>query len=193
MQKAPWTVGLAIFFVAGSLFTLFVWIPIDIETGVIETFRRRVTIGDAMAPTVMAAAILVVSIVMGILAVIRPEPSTSKVKEGLDKQSFVFLARLIVAVSVSLALMVYLGPLVVDMVNAFGGEIGSYRQLRATYPYKLIGYVVGGFTLIYGIISIVENRFSANGAVVSIIAVIVITILYDVPFDNLLLPPNGAG
>jgi hypothetical protein len=193
MQKAPWTVGLAIFFVAGSLFTLFVWIPIDIETGVIETFRRRVTIGDAMAPTVMAAAILVVSIVMGILAVIRPEPSTSKVKEGLDKQSFVFLARLIVAVSVSLALMVYLGPLVVDMVNAFGGEIGSYRQLRATYPYKLIGYVVGGFTLIYGIISIVENRFSANGALVSIIAVIVITILYDVPFDNLLLPPNGSG
>ncbi|MFP6710171.1 MAG: hypothetical protein VB913_00555, partial [Rhodospirillales bacterium] len=142
---------------------------------------------------VMAAAILVVSIVMGILAVIRPEPSTSKVKEGLDNQSFVFLARLIVAVSVSLALMVYLGPLVVDMVNAFGGEIGSYRQLRATYPYKLIGYVVGGFTLIYGIISIVENRFSANGALVSIIAVIVITILYDVPFDNLLLPPNGSG
>jgi hypothetical protein len=193
MQKAPWTVGLAIFFVVGSLFTLFVWIPIDIETGVIETFRRRVTIGDAMAPTVMAAAILVVSIVMGILAVIRLEPSTSKVKEGLDKQSFVFLARLIVAVSVSLALMVYLGPLVVDLVNAFGGEIGSYRHLRATYPYKLISYVVGGFTLIYGIISIVENRFSANGALVSIIAVIVITILYDVPFDNLLLPPNGSG
>ena len=88
--------------------------------------------------------------------------------------------------------MVYLGPMVVDLINTLGGEIGSYRNLRASYPYKLIGYVFGGFVLIFGIISVVENRFSMNGALVSIIAVVVITMLYEVPFDNLLLPPNGA-
>jgi len=192
MQKAPWTVGLAIFFSLASLLTLFVWIPLDIETGVIETFRRRVTIGDAMAPTIMAVAILVVSVVMGILAVFQPAENSSDVKEDLDKQSFVFLARLVIVVSIGLVLMVYLGPMVVDLINTLGGEIGSYRNLRASYPYKLIGYVVGGFVLIFGIISVVENRFSMNGALVSIIAVVVITMLYEVPFDNLLLPPNGT-
>ncbi len=192
MQKAPWTVGLAIFFSLASLLTLFVWIPLDIETGVIETFRRRVTIGDAMAPTIMAVAILVVSVVMGILTVFEPAENSSDVKEDLDKQSFVFLARLVIVVSIGLVLMVYLGPMVVDLINTLGGEIGSYRNLRATYPYKLIGYVFGGFVLIFGIISVVENRFSMNGALVSIIAVVVITMLYEVPFDNLLLPPNGA-
>ncbi len=192
MQKAPWTVGLAIFFSLASLLTLFVWIPLDIETGVIETFRRRVTIGDAMAPTIMAVAILVVSVVMGILAVFEPAENSSDVKEDLDKQSFVFLARLVIVVSIGLVLMVYLGPMVVDLINTLGGEIGSYRNLRATYPYKLIGYVFGGFVLIFGIISVVENRFSMNGALVSIIAVVVITMLYELPFDNLLLPPNGA-
>ena len=192
MQKAPWTVGLAIFFSLASLLTLFVWIPLDIETGVIETFRRRVTIGDAMAPTIMAVAILVVSVVMGILAVFQLAENSSDVKEDIDKQSFVFLARLVIVVSIGLILMVYLGPMVVDLINTLGGEIGSYRNLRATYPYKLIGYVFGGFVLIFGIISVVENRFSMNGALVSIIAVVVITMLYEVPFDNLLLPPNGA-
>jgi hypothetical protein len=192
MQKAPWTVGLAIFFPLASLLTLFVWIPLDIETGVIETFRRRVTIGDAMAPTIMAVAILVVSVVMGILTVFEPAENSSDVKEDLDKQSFVFLARLVIVVSIGLVLMVYLGPMVVDLINTLGGEIGSYRNLRATYPYKLIGYVFGGFVLIFGIISVVENRFSMNGALVSIIAVVVITMLYELPFDNLLLPPNGA-
>ena len=192
MQKAPWTVGLAIFFSLASLLTLFVWIPLDIETGVIETFRRRVTIGDAMAPTIMAVAILVVSVVMGILAVFQPAENSSDVKEDLDKQSFVFLARLVIVVSIGLILMVYLGPMVVDLINTLGGEIGSYRNLRASYPYKLIGYVFGGFVLIFGIIRVVENRFSMNGALVSIIAVVVITMLYEVPFDNLLLPPNGA-
>ena len=191
MRKAPWTIGLAIFFIAASSLTLFVWIPLDIETGVIETFRRRVNIGDAMAPTVMAVAILAVSAIMGVMAIVRPSEKAGEAEEGLDKQSFLFLLRLMAVLIVGLAFMVYLGPLVVDIVNTLGGEIGTYRNLRATYPYKIIGYVVGGFVLIFGIISAVENRFTLNAALISIAAVIVITFLYDVPFDNLLLPPNG--
>jgi len=191
MQKAPWTVGLAIFFIVASSLTLFIWIPLDIETGVIETFRRRVNIGDAMAPTVMAVAILVVSVFMGVMAIVRPGEKAGEDAEGLDKQSFLFLLRLMAVLVVGLILMVNLGPLGVDMVNTLGGEIGTYRNLRATYPYKIIGYVVGGFVLIFGIISAVENRFTLNAALISVAAVIVITFLYDVPFDNLLLPPNG--
>lgn len=189
LQKAPWTLGLALFFFVASLFTLFVWIPFDIETGVIETFRRRVTIGDAMAPTVATVGILVASVLMAGVAIFRPVPKL--IPEGLDKQSFSFIARLFVAIALGLVLMIHAGPVVVDLVNAMGGEIGTYRNLRATYPYKLIGYVTGGFVLVFGVISVVENRFSKGAALASILAVVALTILYEVPFDNLLLPPNG--
>jgi hypothetical protein len=191
MQKAPWTVGLALFLVLGSLLTILIWIPNDIETGVIETFRRRVTIGDAMAPTMMAIGILVVSLLMGVLAVVRPVPEAKSGKEGLDKNSFSFLLRLAIAIGLGLALMIHTGPLVVDLINLLGGDLGSYRLQKATFPYKYIGYITGSFVMIFGVIRVVENRFSASAAWVSILAVIVMTILYDVPFDNLLLPPNG--
>ncbi|MBT7955174.1 MAG: hypothetical protein HN731_08280 [Rhodospirillaceae bacterium] len=171
--------------------TLFIWIPNDIETGVIETFRRRVTIGDAMAPTMMAIGILTVSILMGVLAIVRPEPYSKGVKEGLDKHSLSFLLRLTIAIGLGLALMIHTGPLVVDLVNLLGGDLGSYRLQKATFPYKYIGYITGGFVMVFGVIRVVENRFTASAAWVSIFAVIVMTILYDVPFDNLLLPPNG--
>lgn len=190
MKNERWTIGLAVFFIITSALTLFVWIPIDIETGVVETFRRRVNIGDAMAPTVVAAAILVVSILMGIMALIRPSPNLM-VKEGLDKQSFNFLSRMIITLGLGLSLMLYAGPLVVDFINTMGGEISTYRQLKDTFPYKFIGYSLGGFVLVFGLVRLIENRSSLSAAWAAIIAVLLLTLLYEVPFDNLLLPPNG--
>jgi glycerol uptake facilitator-like aquaporin len=190
MKNERWTIGLAVFFIITSALTLFVWIPIDIETGVVETFRRRVNIGDAMAPTVVAAAILVVSILMGIMALIRPSPNLM-VKEGLDKQSFNFLSRMIIPLGLGLSLMLYAGPLVVDFINTMGGEISTYRQLKDTFPYKFIGYSLGGFVLVFGLVCLIENRSSLSAAWAAIIAVLLLTLLYEVPFDNLLLPPNG--
>jgi glycerol uptake facilitator-like aquaporin len=190
MKNERWTIGLAVFFIITSALTLFVWIPIDIETGVVETFRRRVNIGDAMAPTVVAAAILVVSILMGVMALIRPSPNLM-VKEGLDKQSFNFLSRMIIPLGLGLSLMLYAGPLVVDFINTMGGEISTYRQLKDTFPYKFIGYSLGGFVLVFGLVCLIENRSSLSAAWAAIIAVLLLTLLYEVPFDNLLLPPNG--
>jgi hypothetical protein len=190
MKNERWTIGLAVFFIITSALTLFVWIPIDIETGVVETFRRRVNIGDAMAPTVVAAAILVVSILMGIMALIRPSPNLM-VKEGLDKQSFNFLSRMIITLGLGLSLMLYAGPLVVDFINTMGGEISTYRQLKDTFPYKFVGYSLGGFVLVFGLVRLIENRSSLSAAWAAIIAVLLLTLLYEVPFDNLLLPPNG--
>jgi hypothetical protein len=190
MKNERWTIGLAVFFIITSALTLFVWIPIDIETGVVETFRRRVNIGDAMAPTVVAAAILVVSILMGVMALIRPSPNLM-VKEGLDKQSFNFLSRMIIPLGLGLSLMLYAGPLVVDFINTMGGEISTYRQLKDTFPYKFIGYSLGGFVLVFGLVRLIENRSSLSAAWAAIIAVLLLTLLYEVPFDNLLLPPNG--
>jgi len=36
---------------------LFVWIPLDVDTGIIEKVRRQVTLGDSFAPTVAALII----------------------------------------------------------------------------------------------------------------------------------------
>lgn len=191
MKIDRWTFGLSVFFTGAALITLFVWIPNDIETGVIESFRRRVIIGDAMAPTGVTVAILVVSLFMGLSSIFRIGGRPDLGVAGLDRQSFIFLLRLAVSVGLGLVLMIYTGPLVVEFINALGGEIGTYRQLRASFPYKFIGYGVGGFVMVFGVIRVIENRFSMSAAWASIIAVLVLTILYDVPFDNLLLPPNG--
>ena len=191
LQKNKWTCGLAIFFIIASLITLFVWIPNDIETGVVEKFRRQITIGDAMAPTMVASAILFVSMALLINAILSSRALRALENSAMDMQSFIFLFKLTFIIFIALLLMLYSGPLLVEFANLMNGENNSYRLLKGSLPYKYIGYVLGGFVMIFGSIGLVENKFFANGAWLSIIAVAVLTFLYDVPFDNLLLPPNG--
>jgi hypothetical protein len=191
MQSERWTIGLALFFAGASLVTLFVWIPADIETGVIETFRRRTTIGDAMAPTLAAAAILVISVIMGISAVLRARRNGRPPESGPDRRGSAFLLLITVPMVLGLVLMVYTGPVVVEAINAFGGEIGTYRQLKAAFPYKYLGYLIGGFVMAFGMIRVVENKTSQSAAWVSAFAVLALILLYDLPFENILLPPNG--
>ena len=192
MKISSWTLGLAGFFIIASIFTLFIWIPNDIETGVIEIFRRRVTIGDAMAPTMVATGILIISVFLGIDAIVNGARSSNPIPEKvLDRQSFIFLFKMIVVITLGLSLMFFTGPLCVELSNVLTGEADSYRYLKASFPYKYIGYLVGGFILVFGIIGIIENRFSGSAAWITILTVLLLIILYDVPFDNLLLPPNA--
>ena len=54
-----------IFLVLGLL-AVFAWIPLDSETGMIETFRRQTTMGDAFLPTV-AGALMAICAVLHLL------------------------------------------------------------------------------------------------------------------------------
>ena len=45
--------------------------------------------------------------------------------------------------------------------------------------------------MIGGMISLVEGRFRGRTLVAAILAVVAMIVIYDVPFDDLLLPPNG--
>jgi len=191
LQQQKWTFGLAIFFIIASLISLLVWIPNDIETGVIEKFRRQITIGDAMAPTMVAWGVLFVSIALLIDVILSSRAPRASENSVMDAQSFVFLFKLTIVIIIALLLMFYGGPLLVDFLNLVNGESNNYRLLKGSPPYKYIGYILGGFVMVFGSIGVVENKFSTNGAWLSIIAVTVLTLLYDVPFDNLLLPPNG--
>ncbi len=187
MQQDRWTLALAALFVLAAVLTLAVWIPNDIETGLIERFRREVMIGDALAPTGAAVGVLIAALALGATSWFRPDPFD----DTPDRQSIAFLLRMAVVLVLGLVLMVFTGPVVVESINGLGGEIGTYRQLRDTVPYKYLGFAAGGFVLVFGAIRVVENRFSMAAAGVAIGAVVVLGFIYDVPFDNLLLPPNG--
>ena len=41
-------------FLAFAALVAFVWVPLDVETGLVEKVRRRIMIGDSLAPTLAA-------------------------------------------------------------------------------------------------------------------------------------------
>ena len=187
MRGDPWTFGLAGMFAVLALVTLGVWIPTDIESGIVETHRRRTIIGDAMAPTAAVVGMLVSAVLLGCLEFLRPRAKPT----ALDRGTAAFVVRIAVPICAGLILMVHTGPLAVDAVNALGSDVGSYRLLRDTAPWKYLGYLVGGPIMIGGVIAVVERRFSKAAAATAVGATVVLMFMYDLPFDDLLLPPNG--
>lgn len=190
MRENTVTTILAVAFALFGVVALFVWIPNDIEGGFIETFRRQRSVGDAMAPTVVAIAIIVVSVLMGVISFLARKKDATAI-DGPDLKSRFFSARIGAILIASLVVMVFAGPLTVDVLNLLGFEVGTYRALRDTIPFKYIGYALGGFLMVFGIIRVIENRTTRTDILTSIFTVIALILLYDVPFDDLLLPPNG--
>ena len=187
MRIDPWTLGIAAVVAAFALLTLGVWIPADVESGVVETFRRRTVIGDAMAPTAVAIGMVVAAALLVASAFLKPRREAA----ALDRQSLAFVTRFAAAIAVGLALMSHTGPLVVDAIGAIAGAVGSYRELRDTVPYKYLGYLLGGTAMVAGAIAVVEQRFTRSAALAAVLATLILIVLYDLPFDDLLLPPNG--
>lgn len=167
---------LAIFFTLAALFIIFVWVPLDTGTGLVEKVRRKYTIGDALAPTV-AGVILLIG---GMLLWLRPSAD-----KAITRQNLIWMAYLFGVFTASLMLMRYAGPIVAMLMNL------DYRPLRATPPWHYIGFLVGGTILIGGLASLVERRLSAHNFVIGFIAALVVALIYDLPFDDLILPPNG--
>ena len=66
-----------------------------------------------------------------------------------------------------------------------------YRSLIDTAPWNYTGFVLGGALMIFGFISIARHRMEWRDLGIALGAAIFIALLYDVPFDNLYLPPNG--
>ena len=164
--------------VAGCLI-LFVWIPLDVETGLIEKVRSQVTIGDALAPS-LAASVLI----FGGLLLIFQSFRTNGITQ-LSWNSLKFIILLLALLGLSMAVMRWAGPLSAPLFS------GDYRSLRDTVPWKYIGYFLGGIIMVFGLISMMEGRMRWRTLIISILAVLFLIIVYDLPFENLLLPPNG--
>ena len=162
-----------------GLVVALVWAPLDSETGIAEKVRGRWTIGDALAPTV-AGAVLILS-GAGILAGawLRPVPPAMRLS------NLGFLASFIACTGIALAVMRFAGPMAAELT------VGDYRPLRDEAPWKYVGFVSGGGLLIFTLVALVERRLGLGRLVLAVAVALALALLYDLPFEDLLLPPNG--
>ena len=165
--------------VAFALVVALVWVPADVATGMVEKVRRQITIGDALAPTLAT-----VFIGLGGLLVALFETSRNACR--ITQRNLWFLSVFLVIVVVSFAVMRWLGPVLAGVLAEEG-----YRPLRDTAPWKYLGFFFGGAGMIAALISLVEGRVTLRAIGVGIVATIALIVIYDLPFDDLLLPPNG--
>lgn len=170
---------LAAILLAFAATLLLFWLPGGTDTGLYEIRRGKFTIGDALAPafagTVMAVA--------GLLLLFGPKAHDAP---KLDTGHVKFLSAMIAIVLAGMVLMRWTGPAATML---FADD--DYRLLRDTVPWKYLGFASGGFVIVAGASAVVEGRFSRSAALAGIVAVLLIIALYDLPFDDLLLPPNG--
>lgn len=175
--RTTWGLGLVCLIFA--LVLAVIWVPLDADTGLIEKVRRRVAIGDGLAPTVAAVFIGL----GGLLLMLAPGRNGA---ERITTGNLRFLGVLLLGLIVVTGLMRWAGPLAVSLL----GE-GDYRLLRDTAPWKWVGFALGGFALVAGLIIWIEGRVNGRAFWVAAAAVLVLIALFDLPFDDLLLPPNG--
>ncbi|WP_424987171.1 hypothetical protein [Microbulbifer sp. S227A] len=167
--------------VAFAGLVLAVWIPMDTEGGVVARVRGDYAIGDALAPTLAGGLVLLSGLLLILFegrAERQPHP---------ERANMFFIGSMFATLVVGGLVMRYAGPVAAWLFT----EHGSYRQLRDTIPWKYLGFVLGGTLTVAGMISIVEGRPSWRGPVTGLLATLVIAALYDLPFEDLLLPPNG--
>ncbi|MEX0283293.1 MAG: hypothetical protein AB3N23_01650 [Paracoccaceae bacterium] len=171
--------------IAFSALALFAWIPLDTETGLIEKVRRQITVGDALAPSVAAVFVGV----GGLLLVVFERRAPNQ--PVLSTENLLFVLRLLVVIAIALLTMRFAGPAIVWLANVIQGTELEYRLLRDTVPWKYLGFLMGGTIMVFGMISVVEGQLRLRLLFISIAAVLAVMFVYDVPFEDLLLPPNG--
>ena len=177
---------LGAFFVLFAVLLVFVWVPLDVDSGYLEKVRRQVTIGDALAPTVAGGFLLI-----GGLGLMLFGGTPTETEEPIDFLALQFAALLFGVYVLSFVMMLLVGPLAVGLSNIFTGADQEYRLLRDTVPWKYLGFIVGGTLAVTATITLLEGKFSLRALLIGLIAVIAMIAVYDLPFDDLLLPPNG--
>lgn len=163
-----------------SIVSILVWVPMDTGSAMIEKVRGSQKIGDALAPTV---AFLLLGLA-GIILVF--EARVTKSVGGLKRKDITFVLLISGIYLVAVLIMRWTGPLITSLLSE-----ESYRNLRDTLPWKYLGYVGGGSFLIGSMISLAQQRFSIRAFLIGMVSSVLLAALYDLPFDDLLLPPNG--
>jgi len=189
----PWNIGFGIVALAAALLTLLVWIPFDIKGGVIEAnVLGKLEPGDAFFPALLAGALVVLSLIQVISAVIdRTVPDPDAASGKLTTDNLLFLCLFYAIVLIGLTVMYWLGPLTTEALKAVGLIELGYRQLLDTPPYKYIGYIVGGFGMTLGLITWAEGVTRPRAILTVVIVISVSILIFDILLNNVLLPPNA--
>lgn len=180
MKASNQTVLMAALVLILAVLALLFWIPNDTMSGFLQSRRGRVSIGDAMAPG-LAFGLMALS---GLLILMR---AREPVRARLTRHHVIFVAALILLIAVCFSLMRYAGPL----MAALFADGGDYRVLRDTMPWKHIGFILGGGSLVAALTSWMERRISLKAVLIGLAATLVLIGIFDLAFDDLLLPPNG--
>lgn len=158
---------------------VFYWAPVDSDTGLAEKIRGRWSIGDALAPTVAGVVIAGAGVFIAFGGALRGAQST------LSAKNIAYLAAFLAVVVTGFQVMLYAGPVI---ASAIGEE---YRLLRDERPWKYIGFVLGGGGLIFGLISLAERRIALRRLALALTIAAALALVYDLPFEDLIMPPNG--
>lgn len=185
MSRLNFDMVLGVFISLAGLAAILIWVPLDTGTGLVVRVRGSYTIGDALAPTI-ALALMTFA---GLLLVVESFGKNS-VSPFTRKNAFYLCILLLLLVS-SIMLMRWVGPLTAHLYGMLTGEQIPYRNLRDVAPWKYLGYLSGGTLLVAGLISFIQRRISLLAVAIGFSACLVMIIIYDLPFDTLLLPPNG--
>ena len=169
---------------AGAL--LLAWISLDVESGILERARGRTRIGDAFAPAV-AAAVLILA---GLLALLESRRG-SFAEGGMDWRAARFPPLLLALFAVVVGVFRWAGPFAVWLAAPFNSEWTEYRLLRDSVPWKYLGFCGGGFLLVFAAVALAERKVVLRTVLLAVLAPLLIALIYDLPFDDLLLPPNG--
>lgn len=171
--------------VLAALLVGLLWIPLDTGTGMIERVRRQTATGDSLAPSV--TAIIVATGGLSLCLVER----RFRDQAAMTRKNLAFLAASTAVLAATLIPMRWTGPVVVSLFDGRPDSLDAYRPLPDTAPWKYIGYMVGGTILIAVPIALIERRSSPKAFAIAFLATVVLVLVHDFPFEDLLLPPNG--
>ena len=191
----PWDIGFGAAVLVASAAALLLWFPNDIRGDFIEigTGGRREP-GDAFFPILLASTMLVlggVHLLMALLGRASPPDEDAAEVGRLTKANLRFLLAFHAVVLAGLAIMYWLGPLVVSALSAAGQLDASYRHLVDTVPYKYLGYVAGGFLMTFVLAAWAEGGATRRAILAVAIVLAASVVIFDLLLTNVQLPPNA--
>lgn len=166
------------------------WVPVDTGSGLLVQQRGQAAIGDALAPT-LAFALLGMAAMLLWMEQLTLENNGLEPQPGNWREHAIHLGAVMALVWLSLTLMRWSGPWLIAGLDAWCHCELNYRQLRGDRPWKYLGFVIGGTVLMTGLKAIATRQLRARDFAWATLIALGMALFYDLPFKNLLLPPNG--
>lgn len=175
---------------AFALIGIVVWVPTDTGSGYVEKVRRSMTLGDALAPTVAFSIIGLGGLMLVVeqISLKRAGQSRNQDISASNNNHRDFVLKLLLLFVIYSLTLRYSGPLLTIL---WPNLDTPYRLLRDTAPWKYTGFIVSGIFLVTSLATWSSRGFRWRFVFISLVVCMLIIALYDWPFDNLLLPPNG--